>query len=136
MTQKIIDKSKTLFRNIKNRITPAFLVTVGLAFIFWYSGKLQYTYTAEIPISVVIEGDRHRVTCVVEGTGHNIVSARYFKRKTIKLRRNEVELIPVDGLSDTYEVAPTSLQNIISVRNPSLKVLSVSQLPYIIIADK
>lgn len=131
MTRKIIDKGKDLFSSLKRRITPAFLVTLALALIFWYSGKLQYTYTAEVPVSVVIDGERHRVTCVVEGTGHNILSARYFKRKTIKIRRGEVDMIPVDGVSDTYEVSSTSLQNLISVRNPSLKVISVSHLPYI-----
>lgn len=131
MTRKIIDKGKDLLSSLKRRITPAFLVTLALALIFWYSGKLQYTYTAEVPVSVVIDGERHRVTCVVEGTGHNILSARYFKRKTIKIRRGEVDMIPVDGVSDTYEVSSTSLQNLISVRNPSLKVISVSHLPYI-----
>ncbi len=136
MTRKIIDKGKTLFGNLKRRITPAFLVTLAMALIFWYSGKLQYTYTAEVPVSVVIDGERHRVTCVVEGTGHNIVSARYFKRKTIKVRTGEVDMIPVDGVSDTYEVTPASLQHLISVRNPSLKVLSVSHLPYIRISTE
>ena len=87
-------------------------------------------------MSVVIDGERHRVTCVVEGTGHNIVSARYFKRKTIKVRTGEVDMIPVDGVSDTYEVTPASLQHLISVRNPSLKVLSVSHLPYIRISTE
>lgn len=136
MTRKIVDKGKALFENIKRRITPAFLATLVLALIFWYSGKLQYTYTAEVPVSVVIEGERHRVTCVVEGTGHNILSARYFKRKTIKVKHGELEMLPVEGVSDTYSVSPASLQNLISVRNPSLKVLSVSQLPYIHIAEK
>ncbi len=131
MTRKILDKGKTLFGNLKRRITPAFLVTLAMALIFWYSGKLQYTYTAEVPVSVVIDGERHRVTCVVEGTGHNILSARYFKRKTIKVRRGDVELIPIEGVSDTYSVSSSSLQHLISVRNPSLKVLSVSQMPYI-----
>ena len=136
MTKKLIDRSKTLFRNIKSRITPAFLITLAMAFIFWYSGKLKYTYTAEVPVSVMIEGERYRVTCMVEGTGHNIVSARYFKHRTLKIRRGEVELIPIEGASDTYEVSTTSLQNLISVRNPSLKVLSVSQLPYIQLSEK
>lgn len=108
---------------------------IALSFIFWYSGKLQYTYTAEIPVTVEIEGERVRTTCVVEGTGHNIISARYFKRKTIKLQRSEVELLPIDGVSNTYEISPTSLQNIISVRNSSLKVLSVSRMPFVMLED-
>lgn len=135
MTKKILDKGKEVYSRVKRRITPAFLVMVALSFIFWYSGKLQYTYTAELPVTVQIEGERVRTTCVVEGTGHNILSARYFKRKTIKLQRSEVELLPIDGVSNTYEISPTSLQNIISVRNSSLKVLSVSRMPFIILED-
>jgi hypothetical protein len=135
MTKKILDKGKEVYSRVKRRITPAFLVMVALSFIFWYSGKLQYTYTAEIPVTVEIEGERVRTTCVVEGTGHNIISARYFKRKTIKLQRSEVELLPIDGVSNTYEISPTSLQNIISVRNSSLKVLSVSRMPFVMLED-
>lgn len=135
MTKKILDKGKEVYGRVKRRITPAFLVMVALSFIFWYSGKLQYTYTAEIPVTVEIEGERVRTTCVVEGTGHNIISAHYFKRKTIKLQRSEVELLPIDGVSNTYEISPTSLQNIISVRNSSLKVLSVSRMPFVMLED-
>ena len=135
MTKKILDKGTEVYGRVKRRITPAFLVMVALSFIFWYSGKLQYTYTAEMPVTVEIEGERVRTTCVVEGTGHNIISARYFKRKTIKLQRSEVELLPIDGVSNTYEISPTSLQNIISVRNSSLKVLSVSRMPFVMLED-
>lgn len=136
MKQEIISGCKSLVGKVKKYITPAFLVALTMSFIFWYSGKLRYTYTAEIPISVVIEGDRHRITCMVEGTGHNIVSARYFKRLKVKLRRSDVELIPVDGMSSTYEVSSASLQNAISVRNPSLKIVSVSQMPYLIFEEE
>lgn len=135
MTRKIISRSKEILGNIRRRITPAFLIMIALSFIFWYSGKLQYTYTAELPVTVVVEGERVRAVCMVEGTGHNILSARYFKRKTIKLQRSEVELLPIDGVSNTYEISPTSLQNIISVRNSSLKVLSVSRMPFVMLED-
>ena len=135
MTRKIIDKSKKLWGAIRKRITPAFLVTLVLALIFWYSGKLQYTYTTTIPFTVEIEGDRVRTTCMVEGTGHNLLSARYFKKRVVKLQRFDVELLSVDGVSNTYEISPTSLQNILSVRNPNLKILSVSRMPFIILKE-
>lgn len=131
MTRKIISQGKEIVGNIRRRITPAFLIALFLSFIFWYSGKLKYNYTAEIPISVIIEGERHRVTCVVEGTGHNIISTHYFKRSKVKLRRTDLELIPVEGVSNTYKVTSESLQNALSVRNANLKFVSVSQLPYI-----
>lgn len=135
MKQKVIDQIKQIAIALSKRITPAFLVALALALIFWYSGKLKYTYTTEIPVTVVIEGERHRTTCMVEGTGHNIVATRYLKRRTIKLQRFDIDLIPVDGISNTYEVTPESLQNAISVHNPSLKIISVSRLPFLILED-
>lgn len=135
MTKHILTKGKELYGKIRKRITPAFLVALALSLIFWYSGKLQYTYTAEVPVTISIEGERLRTTCVVEGSGHNIVAARYFKHRVIKLQRFEVELMPVEGVSNTYEVSPESLKSIITVRNPSLKVISVSRLPFIILND-
>jgi Tfp pilus assembly protein PilO len=135
MTQQILKRGKEIAGSLRRRITPAFLVALFLSFIFWYSGKLSYTYTAEVPISVTIEGERHRVTCVVEGTGHNIISTRYFKRKKVKLRRTDVVMLPVEGVSDTYQVTSESLHNAIAVRNANLKIISVSALPYICLED-
>ena len=132
MTRKLVDKSKALWGTIRKRITPAFLVTLALALIFWYSGKLQYTYTTTLPFTVEIEGDRVRTTCMVEGTGHNLLSARYLKRRVVKLQRFDVDLLSVDGAANTYEISPTSLQNILSVRYPNIKILSVSRMPFIV----
>lgn len=136
MTKQILTKGKEIYGKVRRHITPAFLIALALSLIFWYSGKLQYTYTAEVPVSIVIEGERLRTTCVVEGTGHNIVAARYFKRKTIKVGRLDVDLLPVDGASNTYEVMPESIKNIITVRNPSLKVISVSRLPFVVLDEE
>ena len=135
MTQQLINRGKEIAGSIRRRITPAFLVALFLSFIFWYSGKLKYNYTAEIPLTVVIEQERHRVTCMVEGTGHNIISTRYFNRKKTKLRRSDLEFIPVEGVSNTYQVTSESLQNALSVRNANLKFISVSALPYINLED-
>ncbi len=132
MTRKLVDKSKALWGTIRKRITPAFLVTLALALIFWYSGKLQYTYTTTLPFTVEIEGDRVRTTCMVEGTGHNLLSARYLKRRVVKLQRFDVDLLSVDGAANTYEISPSSLQNILSVRYPNIKILSVSRMPFIV----
>lgn len=135
MTRKIINSGKEFIVKLCKRITPAFLITLAMAFIFWYSGKLGYTYTTEIPVSVEIEGQRVRTFCMVEGTGHNILSARYFKRRTVKLQRFDVDLMLVDGASNTYEISPTSLQNALSVRNSSLKIISVSRMPFIVLDE-
>lgn len=117
--------------HIGRKVTPLFLVMLGLSFVLWYVSKLQYSYTAEVPVVVSVEGDRHRVTCVVQGSGHNILSARYFKRKPVKLKRGDVELTPVEGEENTWEVGQESLLNAISIRNADIKVVSVSRMPYV-----
>ena len=117
--------------HIGRKVTPLFLVMLGLSFVLWYVSKLQYSYTAEVPVVVSVEGDRHRVTCVVQGSGHNILSARYFKRKPVKLKRGDVELTPVEGAENTWEVGQESLLNAISIRNADIKVVSVSRMPYV-----
>ena len=117
--------------HIGRKVTPLFLVMLGLSFVLWYVSKLQYSYTAEVPVVVSVEGDRHRVTCVVQGSGHNILSARYFKRKPVKLKRGDVELTPVEGEVNTWEVGQESLRNAIAIRNADIKVVSVSRMPYV-----
>ena len=117
--------------HIGRKVTPLFSVMLGLSFVLWYVSKLQYSYTAEVPVVVSVEGDRHRVTCVVQGSGHNILSARYFKRKPVKLKRGDVELTPVEGEENTWEVGQESLRNAIAIRNADIKVVSVSRMPYV-----
>ena len=117
--------------HIGRKVTPLFLVMLGLSLILWYTSKLQYSYTAEVPVVVSVEGERHRVTCVVQGSGHNILSTRYFKRKPIKLKRSDVVLTPVEGVEGAWEVSPESLLNAISIRNADIKIVSVGKMPYL-----
>jgi hypothetical protein len=53
----------------------------------------------------------------------------------VKLRRTDVVMLPVEGVSDTYQVTSESLHNAIAVRNANLKIISVSALPYICLED-
>lgn len=117
--------------NLGSRITSAFLIMLGLAVVLWYVTKLQYTYTAKVPITVTIGDHRHRVECVVEGTGHNIVSARYFRHKKVKLKYSDVELVQVDEFEGTYQVSPESLQRAITGQFSDLKLVSVGNYPFV-----
>lgn len=125
------DVQKWFELHFGTRITPLFLVMLGLTFVLWYSAKLQYTYTTQMTIPVQVGDNRHRVECVVEGTGHNIISARNFQRKTVKLKYSDVELIPVSDMPNTYRVAPESLLNAITVLYSDLKIISVSNYPFV-----
>ena len=135
----LMNKITKIYQNIQewlrihlgSRITSAFLIILGLTVVLWYASKLKYTYTAKIPVVVTIGDDRHRLECLVEGTGHNIVSARYFKRKKIKLKYADVQLVEVDGMENTYEVVSSSLFDALSMRFSDLKVVSVGNYPFI-----
>ena len=125
MKEKIIARIKEYWRFFRSKVSTAFLISLGLSFIFWYSGKLQYTYTTEMPLNVVLEGEKYRVTCVVEGTGHSILSARYFERRTVKLNTAEVTIVPVDDEEGTRLVTPESLQGALALRYSEIKIQSV-----------
>lgn len=125
MKEKVIARIKEYWNFFRSRVSTAFLVSLGLSFIFWYSGKLQYTYTTEMPLNVILEGEQYRVTCVVEGTGHSILSARYFERRTVKLNSSEVVVIPVDDEEGTRLVTPESLQSALALRYSEIKINSV-----------
>lgn len=121
-----IKQIKHGWKSFRSKISSAFIVSLFLSFIFWYSGKLQYTYTAEIPITVIVDGESHSVSCVVEATGHNIISARFFNRHEVKLNSSELTIIPVEGSTTKRRITPESLQNAISLRYSDLKVSAVS----------
>lgn len=118
-------------KHIGARITSAFLVFLGLAFVLWYASKLQYTYTTTVPITVSVDDNSHRIICVVEGQGHTLLSMRYFKRAKVKIKSTDVELVPVEGMENAYKVTNHSLQSAIALRNSELKIISVGDFPYI-----
>lgn len=117
---------KECWEFIRTRVSTAFLISLGLSFIFWYSGKLQHTYTTDIPLTIVLDGEEYRVRCVVEGTGHSILSARYFDRPKVKLTSSDVTIVPVEGEEDVHKVTPESLQNAISLRYSEIKINAVA----------
>lgn len=125
MAEKIIARIEEYWKTFRSRVSTAFLISLGLSLIFWYSGKLQYTYTTEIPMNVVIEGEKYRVTCVVEGTGHNILSARYFGRRTVKLNPAEITTVAIEGEEGARMITPESLQSAIALRYSEIKINSV-----------
>lgn len=117
--------------HISWRLTPLFLAMLCISFIMWYASKLQYTYTASVPMMVTVDGHRHRIECVVEGSGHNILSMQFFNRKKIKLKVEDVELLPVEGMENAYKVSNQSLQSAISLRTPDIKIISVGDFPFL-----
>ena len=102
-----------------------------LSLILWYLTKLGYTYTAEIPVTVEIEGNRFRIECLAEGTGYRIFSHRFLRQKPVRLTMDEIQASPSIINEGRYIINPYSLQNAISVRNTDLRIISLGDLPEI-----
>ncbi len=111
------------------RLSPVFLIMLGLSALMWYISKLDYTYTAEVPVVVRFEGENYRISCMAEGTGHQLVAYRLYKRRVVNLDSNEVILTPVPEKDGYFAVDPVTLQAAISVRNSDIRIISIGSTP-------
>ncbi len=116
-------------REVAGIFIPCLLISFGL----WYITKLSYTYTATIPMVVRIEGQRIKVSCKAEATGYRLFAHRYILRKAIDLKLSDVDALPSVVGKDSYVIDPFTLQNIISRHNSDLRVISVAEIPEIVV---
>jgi hypothetical protein len=119
-------------RDVAGVLVPCLLIST----VLWYFIKLSYTYTAEIPVDVVVDGQHIRVQCVVESTGYRLVAHRYLLSNDIELSLSDIEAAPSVVNKNSYVLDPFSLQHIISERNSDLRVISVGEIPEIVIKDE
>lgn len=131
---------KNFFKKIsawfRKSVSPAFLLMLLLSTILWYLTKLGYTYTAAIPVSVDIEGNRFKVECMAEGTGYRIVAHRFLKHKTIAVPISDLNITPSVLNEGWFTISPHSLQNAISLRNSDIRIISIESIPDIIIYNR
>ena len=114
---------------LRKYISPAFVVMLVMSFFLWYMIKLGYTYTAEMPVNINIAGHEVKGTVVVEGVGYRLASYRFSNRKNISLDWGDVEVTPSSTDPQAVVISPFSLQNIISMRNPDIRVVSMGVIP-------
>ncbi|MDE7069632.1 MAG: hypothetical protein K2O63_03825 [Alistipes sp.] len=125
------------FSRIHRCISPVFLALLVASFILWYIAKLSYVYTTELPFEVNVDGEKFRVSCVVEGIGTNLFGYRVYMSKRLRIPLSELKIYPVQGASDGERAAvrlkidSLSLQNAISVRLSDIKIISVGSSPEI-----
>lgn len=116
---------------LRKYISPVFITMLVVSFALWYMIKLGYTYTAEMPVNVNIEGREVRATVVFEATGYRLMSYRFSSRKNISVQWSDLEVTPSSSNPQAVVVSPFALQNIVSVRNPDIKVVSMGNIPEI-----
>ena len=95
------------------------------------SPSLNYTYTTEQPFTVNVDGERFKVSCVVEGVGTNLFGYRVYMSKRLRIPLSELKFRSVkaeDG-EKFLKIDSLSLHNAISVRLSDIKVISVGSFP-------
>lgn len=123
-------------RLLRRYASVGIMVCLLLSTVLWYIIKLSYTYTAEIPFAINVEGSKVKVNCLVEASGYRLVAHRYVLNGSIDVTLSDVEAMPSAVNKDGYILNPFAVQNIISLNNSDLKVISVGELPEIIVTRK
>ena len=116
---------------LRRYVSPVFLALLVASFILWYIAKLNYTYTTEQPFTVNVDGERFKVSCVVEGVGTNLFGYRVYMSKRLWIPLSELKFRSVkaeDG-EKFLKIDSLSLHNAISVRLSDIKVISVGSFP-------
>lgn len=114
---------KLLARRLSN---PVFLFLLLLSTSLWYITKLSYTYTTEINIPVRIDSVNYSVRCNVEGDGYQILLHKIApRRNTVMLSPENVDIVPSSVTPGGYDISSYSLQNAISKKIATLRIISV-----------
>ena len=117
--------------NLKQYASPLFLAMLLISFSMWYLTKLSHDYTAEVPVKMNIDGNQFRVTCVAHGSGYRLLSYRVFRKMKLNLGFSEVATTPSVINPGYYVVSPSSLQQVISLANSDLQIISIGDIPEI-----
>ncbi len=115
---------------IKGFMSPMFLVMLFASFVFWYLSKLDYTYTTDLEVPVIVDDEEQIVMCVVEGEGVNLFH-RIYSRKRLRIPLTELKhaYMPTEHGDSVVVVEPESMQAAIASRLSDIKVLSVRDIP-------
>ncbi|UKI39239.1 MAG: hypothetical protein L6V35_09035 [Alistipes putredinis] len=91
---KIKDSLRKFFGQL---ISPVFVTLLFASLTLWYVSKLGYTYTTEMPVNINIDGQRLKVTCLVEGRGTALWGQRMSLRNKINIKSSELKTRPSDN---------------------------------------
>lgn len=120
-----------VWNRLRKFVSFPFLLMLVLSFTLWYAIKLGYTYQAEIPVIVNVDGYVFEVNCMVEGQGTRLFARRHYRGKPLELGWDDLDVSPSAINPGWAVISPYSLQNAISSRNTDIKILSVGPIPEI-----
>ncbi len=125
--------NKYTVRILLRRRTLTFLVFLTISAILWYITKLSYVYQTEIPVKVSVAGNIITARTLVEGSGYKILAYRHFFNKPVEIPLGELELSPVSDIAGEFTIDPSSMQRALAHRKSDIKVVSVGNLPQVVL---
>lgn len=123
----------TLISWLRRYVSPIFLMMLVASFILWYIAKLSYTYTTEYTVKVNTDGEKYKVTCILEGIGTNLVGYHTNFNRTIRIPLSELKYkrSREEGHEGMLIIDQQSMLNAIAVRFSDVKVVSIGSIPEI-----
>lgn len=127
---KIPRVRKENFKKIlRHFLSPVFLVLLLSSFLLWYTTKLGYDYTTEIPLNIRIDGQKYRITALVTGRGSMLTAQKLSLKSKINLKLEELSSRPSPDNPGSLIITPGSLQSAINAKVNDLKVLQIIEAP-------
>jgi hypothetical protein len=123
------DNHKANIKKVLGRVlSPAFLIILLTSFLLWYMAKLSHEYTAEMPLNIRIDGQKYRVTAVVNGRG-SLLTAHQLSLKKVNIRSEELAMRPSEEASGAFTITETSLQKALTNRLGNVKIVQIVEIP-------
>lgn len=124
---KAKDSTRKFFKQL---LSPVFITLLIASLILWYVSKLGYTYTTEMPVTININGQKIKVTCMVEGRGTALWGQRMSLRNKINIKLADLRTRPSDN-PPYIIIDSASLSKVMSLKANSgdFRIISVTEIP-------
>ena len=129
MLKKLNINKEKVKKVMQHAMSPTFLIILLGSFILWYTSKLSYEYTAEMPLNVRIDGQKYKVTAVVNGRGSILMAQRLSLKSKINLKLEDLSARKSPDNPDVLTITPASLQKAIDAKTNDLKVVQITDAP-------
>lgn len=123
-----IDRERVV-KVLRQALSPTFLLILLGSFLLWYTSKLSYDYTTEMPLDLRIDGQRYRITAIVTGRGSVLVGQRLSLKGPLHITLDELSTSPSTETEGALTITAASLQNAINGKTRELNITQIVDAP-------
>ncbi|MDR2912602.1 MAG: hypothetical protein LBV38_04795 [Alistipes sp.] len=116
-------------KTLRQALSPTFLFILMGAALLWYTTKLGYEYSTEIPVNLRIDGQRYRLTAIVSGRGSTILAQQLSLKSALSFTLDEFSSRPSRETPGALTITPASLQRVINGKITDLVIVQVVDAP-------